>query len=600
MRRFLALIWSTESDAPPLTPLQREALNVLTAQWHCAVHCDGFIVWCKGLLISQQCCILPHEHGAILGDVFLRHGSATDDSACPRVSWSQEHLERVVCGRAEALLHECWGDYVALLRDNAGHISILKDPTGSWPCYVVAPSTRMTACFSDIADAADAMLIRPRVEPAYVRQRLTMPEQYTEGSGLRGVRRVFGGQRLDLAPARHTQQVRQIWNASSFASVAGAHTTTEVYASELRASILSTTRTWACNRNRILLRCSGGLDSAIVAACLARSAADRVVAYTYNNVSSPADPWPWASRAVVDLHAPHLRVTLDPATMDLSVVAAVPRAVEPMPVIGFYQRAVIEAPLACNSRITCVMSGDGGDSGFGRDAIRDVVLETLLRRGPRFALLRLAAQVGLHTEESVSGVLARSVREWLRLPRTHSHCNDVRRLVHPELLHEPRSSAPVHPWLHSLPYPQLLSRRLGTLLLANDYYNTSTGAEGPPVIAPLCSQPVIEQLLRTPLESLFLDGRERGLARHAFRDLVPAEILERTWKDRAPGFFETLILSQHRFLREMLLDGWLVRERYLDRRAVERALSPARIKSHVYPAEIFQHLGTELWGRHWR
>jgi hypothetical protein len=43
----------------------------------------------------------------------------------------------------------------------------------------------------------------------------------------------------------------------------------------------------------------------------------------------------------------------------------------------------------------------------------------------------------------------------------------------------------------------------------------------------------------------------------------------------------------------------LVSEGFLDKAAVERALAPGPVKSHVFPGELLRHLDTEIWARHW-
>jgi asparagine synthase (glutamine-hydrolysing) len=139
------------------------------------------------------------------------------------------------------------------------------------------------------------------------------------------------------------------------------------------------------------------------------------------------------------------------------------------------------------------------------------------------------------------------------------------------------------------------------LLATPDFYNASTDTKepAPEILAPLYSQPVIELLLRIPIHVHFEEGRDRGLARRAFAQEVPQPILQRHWKDRAPGFHDELIHRNLDFLRELFLDGVLVNKGLLDRAAVERALSTAPTKSEVFPGEIINHMGTEIWARQW-
>jgi asparagine synthase (glutamine-hydrolysing) len=143
--------------------------------------------------------------------------------------------------------------------------------------------------------------------------------------------------------------------------------------------------------------------------------------------------------------------------------------------------------------------------------------------------------------------------------------------------------------------------KLGMLLGTPDLYNgqAQPSAAGPEIVAPIYSQPVIELALRIPADVLFADGRDRGLARRAFRGDVAQPILNRSWKDRAGDFHDQLIHRNRDWLRQIFLDGVLVGEGLLDRAAVERALAPGLVKSEVFPGELLRHLDTEIWARQW-
>jgi asparagine synthase (glutamine-hydrolysing) len=94
-------------------------------------------------------------------------------------------------------------------------------------------------------------------------------------------------------------------------------------------------------------------------------------------------------------------------------------------------------------------------------------------------------------------------------------------------------------------------------------------------------------------------GQERGLARKAFSADVPPSILNREWKDRAPRFFEAVVSRNIDFAREMLLDGFLVQNKILNRAALEDLLSGAPTKRPGHIAEVVDHLSVELWLRTW-
>jgi len=138
------------------------------------------------------------------------------------------------------------------------------------------------------------------------------------------------------------------------------------------------------------------------------------------------------------------------------------------------------------------------------------------------------------------------------------------------------------------------------LVVTPEFYNVIDATQPEPeLIAPLNAQPAIELFLRIPIHVHAEGGRDRGLARRAFAREVPAPILQRLWKDRAPGFHSELLLRNLDLVRELFLDGVLVREGLLDRAAVEAALAAGPAKTEVLPVEIYRHLDVEIWARYW-
>ncbi len=53
------------------------------------------------------------------------------------------------------------------------------------------------------------------------------------------------------------------------------------------------------------------------------------------------------------------------------------------------------------------------------------------------------------------------------------------------------------------------------------------------------------------------------------------------------------------YLRQLLLDGVLVREGLLDRAALEETFSERPSKNQVSPVEIMRHMEVEMWARAW-
>jgi asparagine synthase (glutamine-hydrolysing) len=124
-----------------------------------------------------------------------------------------------------------------------------------------------------------------------------------------------------------------------------------------------------------------------------------------------------------------------------------------------------------------------------------------------------------------------------------------------------------------------------------------TAIERTPV---LMSQPVMEACLRVPSYTWIAGGRDRSIARRAFTDVLPRAIVQRTQKGLADRFNRRMLDRNAAFLREMLLDGLLVRAGLLDRAKLEEfSNTGATSEGFEYNEVLRHHLCTEIWLRRW-
>jgi asparagine synthase (glutamine-hydrolysing) len=140
---------------------------------------------------------------------------------------------------------------------------------------------------------------------------------------------------------------------------------------------------------------------------------------------------------------------------------------------------------------------------------------------------------------------------------------------------------------------------VGALILPAEFYDSSEpqSVETPLELAPLYSQPVTELSLRIPLHVHFEHGIERGLARRAFAEDVPAAILRRLWKDRAPGHAEGVMRANRALFRDIVLGGALAQARLIDCSTIEAMLAGTFSKGAYFVGELFALLDLELWIR---
>ncbi len=609
MFRYLATVWdSTNPAQQEAARLIAQRLRQLSPAWSEKFSTPGMQVFCIGLRDEAvQIHRVDNDAGVVIGTLLTRGRDLFSPAPDEQLHFNTEQSQAFVQSRGRWLIDHAWGDYVAFGHDaRNGRSWVIKDPTGSLPC-LRTDFRGVSIFFSRIGDCLDLRLLRFTVNEAFLRAHMMAGSSLQDASSLNEASPVRRGECIEFqkdSEGWHSSS-KMYWTPISYVGADDLIEDPQIAARAMRGTIKATTAGLARLHDSLLLRLSGGLDSSIVAGCLKGTPA-RFAAYTYFSPVGRSDERPWARLAAAHAGCEHIEHPLHPLSLDLTLGLRMPPSPEPSPLLGFIQRCTVEQGLLERTHATAIFSGDGGDSGFCADSLSYAVPEFLRQHGITPRLFKLASQVALLTERSSWTVLTTAIRRVV----THKSVGipaarilEASQLVSPEIKQSFRGHDEVsHPWFQDqrrIPWDKI--RRIGTLMMSPESYTMSATADAPvPEIAsPLYSQPVIELLLRIPIHTHFHGGQDRGLARMAFAGDVPEPILRRLWKDRAPGFHDQLLERERPFLKETLLDGVLAREGLLDRRLLEEVLSTGPTKNTVYPGEIFRHLDSEFWARHW-
>jgi asparagine synthase (glutamine-hydrolysing) len=606
MFRYVALAWNVQSENQCVAArVLADRLQARPKQWGQAGDKNGLRIFHKTLRHgSLRACSLPLDRGVLLGAAFHRNQTLDDATAATRFVPNREQGEQIIASTGRWLVEHVWGNYVAVMRDPISRRAwVFKDPCGDLPCFVTC-YRGVQVVFSQVSDLLATGLFELTLNSRYLAKRV-LHGGVLDDDALNEVRRVYRGECFELGDDPQPGARIFHWHPLSFSGANEPIEDVTHAARAMRATIRSCTHTLLREHRNVLLRLSGGLDSSIIAACLGNAPEKpELCCYTYFTPGGRSDARPWARLSAMRSGLKHEEHAVTAETVPLPLVLNAPALVEPSAVMGYIHRSTLEHRIARDHHASAVFCGDGGDSGFCGDTFAYAVSEHMRRRGLSLQAWRLTGQVASLTEESTWTVMIKSLRRWLRgagMEHQLKMLLPASRLLSKELRasYSNMTDFP-HPWLSDLhPIPWALIRRLGALLAPPEFYNVAKGARAPEVIAPLYSQPVMELLLRIPLDVHFQDGRERGLARNAFAEDLPPEIVRRTWKDRAPGFLDELVQRHRKFLRELLLDGVLVQEGLLDRNAIEDALSDRISTSPVFPGELLRHMDVEVWARDW-
>jgi asparagine synthase (glutamine-hydrolysing) len=115
---------------------------------------------------------------------------------------------------------------------------------------------------------------------------------------------------------------------------------------------------------------------------------------------------------------------------------------------------------------------------------------------------------------------------------------------------------------------------------------------------PLLSQPVMEACLAAPSWMWISGGRNRAVARDAFSDLLPRDVLSRRSKGTFMSYLGAVYQKNKERMCDFLLTGHLQAHGLLDADAVR-----SRIESPLPPRDesftrIFELCMAENWVRH--
>ena len=245
--------------------------------------------------------------------------------------------------------------------------------------------------------------------------------------------------------------------------------------------------------------------------------------------------------------------------------------------------------------------GFGGDQLFYQECAQWAAGDFLHRRGPRPGLLRVALDAAQIDGLSLWRVLRQAASSYL-LHERWSPLQDagrMRPLLLPAAIEQARRSAGfLHPLLrHPRGAPSGKLWHAHQISQPFDFYDPIGRSGDAQRISPLYSQPLMELCLRIPTYVLTHGGWDRAVARRAFHDELPPEIRNRRHKGGIEEHLRLTLEHNRPLLRELLLDGALVREGIVDRGRLAEVLSGRATRIAAGSGEILEYAGIEAWLR---
>ncbi|HET9445322.1 MAG TPA: hypothetical protein VFO35_03635, partial [Steroidobacteraceae bacterium] len=137
MFRYIALVWNVTNEQQSGAAESLDG-RLRAQRWTPTLLSPGLRVFSadadSGMLKALT---LANDAGVILGTLFERSRAIDDDAPSHRATPSARGAKAILASQGQWLIQNCWGNYVAVLRDeSAGVVRVLKDPSGPLPCFV--------------------------------------------------------------------------------------------------------------------------------------------------------------------------------------------------------------------------------------------------------------------------------------------------------------------------------------------------------------------------------------------------------------------------------------------------------------------------------
>lgn len=485
--------------------------------------------------------------------------------------------------RLRSVVDAFWGRYIALDQDADGTLrAALRDPSGaselvSWRCGAVqvvstdTPDWLMTAAPAPVA-----------IDWSGVAALITDPLAGLAQPPLTGLNVLNAGEMIDL----DTHWREQVWVPTIEANAEIWNP--DVARSGLRDRVELCVQALAGEVSAPGSELSGGLDSAVIAVAL-RDHRARCGLWLNAWSTRPETDERHYARAVADRLGLRLAVVrrveqaLEAETLDATAGGVRPGYNGADPV---FDALVAEACRAAG--IEGLFTGKGGDALFYQGASPTVFTDLVMGRGLSALLSPKLAGIARWTRRSTWSLMRGA---WSpSAPALEPGDRWVRG----------RAVSTPHPWLAGAEGLAPAKRLQVQALASNLAYATACRrTEVVDLIHPLMSQPLVEWSMRIPTPVLTGGIVDRHLARSAFADQLPAEVVWRRSKGDYTATFEREAAASLPFLKSHLLDGLLARHGILDRVQTEALLDRDRLMWAGGGLHLTTAALVESWLRVW-
>jgi len=604
---FFSIAWDKENERSNIAA--RNYILKAKSQMAASTPFNSSIGWADGFAAdgaavffrsSGQFHKLPigESSGCILGTLYRK---GPDGDLVNRVEkLSENECDQIVSSNLQILSERYWGTYIGFTM-NKGTFCVARDPTGAQLCF----STWHRGLFFTFSQLAVLPII-DELSLSYsesgILQNLLNGWTEPPTTGIEGFKELPPGHTLNATPRLRNESERETcirsWRVEELSS--------KPINDPLQAKHLIRSVTMACigsraqSYERIVLQHSGGLDSSILLACLAEcGVADRVNAI---HLRSEAGDYPEQQYAelVSRQHEIPLEVRyikprqLEDIYGEISVAIPSPK---PQLADSALYADVIE--FASTIKAQAVFTGLGGDQVFLKNVNEAILQDYITERGVDFGFFEHLQNLSYPTQKSVWH-LVRCLATGETTKKTIDRFKQfdvLNKKIQDDTSMYASAIASEQGWERALETRPAKKQHL-RLVNSLDFYSDMFGYGGKfDSVNPFISQPIMEIIARIPTYLLAYKGRSRGLAREAFKSILPYEVYSRLDKGFVKSYVGLSYVNSLNYVRDFLLDGVLIGTDLLDAEKLESLLNVDKLRIAPMFATMTRLLTTESWMR---
>ncbi len=529
--------------------------------------------------------------GVVLGKLLKRERGP--ESISKNADLNPDETQKVIQSSGRHLVDEYWGSYVAFFQ--AGQQKhVLIDPVGIFSCFSI--SYRGVAIyFTYLPDVASCKFLNFSVDWSVLAKSMINRVDKTKVP-INEITKILPGQCVTVTQETTTKTF--YWNPQKISQTDVVEDLEEA-ARTLRQTILSTVASLAEPYDNVINQI-GGLDSSIVLASLGEVPTPLEVTCLNLYEDSPSADERNFVRQVADfVGVPLIEYKKEMQKLNFHDISKIPLTT--MPTEQSFKPQYMRF---LNNKLKergaqAMFNGTGGDEILYAYGKNYAPIDYIKTHGIRSQLFSVIMEASRMQNRSMWAILPDILKGGFGKDRFEVAPSFSSGLLTANAQDMIREEEPLHPWLefrnnvtpgkldHISPLAYGLYNREDAVS-PEDYFTT---------LYPYLSQPVIESCLKIPLWLMMAHGNNRGLVRKAFKNHLPSEVIWRGTKSVGNDFLWYFIMENLEVIKDMLMDGELVKSNFINRQYLEKALK----RDHDIEKRDFIllhfYLGAEIWAK---